>query len=215
MPKRLDIPIGSKYNRLTFIEEMPPEIQHNKEKITPLRKAKCLCDCGNTVTVRLVELVKGRVKSCGCQRIDSAKKGDSGRKHGKCGTRLYITYMGMLARCYDEDNGRYPYYGGRGIIMCDEWKNDFISFYNWAVNNGYTDDLTIDRINNDGIYEPSNCRWATHKEQMNNNRRNVLIDFNGETKTLMQVCEILGISYKKTHHRIRKFKWDINRALYE
>ena len=93
------------------------------------------------------------------------------RSHEKCNTRLYNIYNNMRQRCCNENRHDYPRYGGRGIKVCNEWKNNFQAFYDWAVDNGYSDDLTLDRIDNDGNYEPSNCRWATYSEQRINQRR--------------------------------------------
>ena len=109
--------------------------------------------------------------------------------------RLYRIWTDMKRRCYDEKRSEYKNYGGRGIEICQEWKNSFEAFRNWATENGYTDELTIDRIDVNGNYEPSNCRWATLKEQANNMRTNTMITYKGETKTLAQWAESFGINY--------------------
>ena len=108
----------------------------------------------------------------------------------------------MKARCYNANNPYYYNYGGRGISICDEWLNDFSSFYNWAVNNGYKDTLFIDRINNNGNYEPSNCRWVTPKENSNNKRNNIYIAYKGETHTMSQWAEILQMSESTLRNRM-------------
>ncbi|WP_299831683.1 hypothetical protein [uncultured Metabacillus sp.] len=110
-------------------------------------------------------------------------------KHRMTGTRLYKIWDGMKYRCYKEDSTHYHNYGGRGISVCDEWREDFMNFYNWAMENGYEEELQIDRIDNDGNYEPSNCRWATRKEQGNNRRTCVYITIDKETKTAIQWAE--------------------------
>ena len=120
------------------------------------------------------------------------------------GTRIYETWQDMKRRCYNKQNARYDRYGGRGITVCDEWLNNFQSFYDWAISNGYSDDLTIDRIDNDGNYEPSNCRWSTAKEQCNNRGSNINITIGNATKSLMCWCEIFNVDYKKVYARYKR-----------
>lgn len=121
----------------------------------------------------------------------------------------------MRARCYDKNNERYPRYGGRGISVCDEWRTSYISFKQWALNNGYIDGLTIERIDLDGNYEPENCCWKTIKEQSNNRSTNINITYNDETKNLMQWSEQTGIPYDTLQYRICDAEWDVERALTE
>lgn len=112
------------------------------------------------------------------------------------GTRLYYIWQGIKKRCYNTNDARYHRYGGRGITVCEEWITDYINFHNWAIENGYSEDKTIDRIDNDGNYEPSNCRWSTNKEQCNNRSSNIKITIGNATKTLTEWCEIFEIDFQ-------------------
>lgn len=135
-------------------------------------------------------------------------------KHGLSNTRLHRIWHSMYCRCYYSSTNQYKNYGGRGIKVCEEWKHmqGFINFYNWAMNNGYKENLTLDRINNDGNYEPSNCRWATKKEQSNHRTNNVYYTFNGETKTSKQWCEIYNVSQTTLLDRLKR-GWSLEEAL--
>ena len=131
-------------------------------------KWHCKCDCGNESIASTSNLRNGNTTSCGCfgkeQRVKSVTK------HGKCQTRVYRIWKAMHTRCYNEGFFAYKYYGGRGITICDEWKDNFQAFYDWAMANGYAENLTIDRIDSNGNYEPSNCQWATMEAQNKNKR---------------------------------------------
>jgi hypothetical protein len=118
-------------------------------------------------------------------------------------SRIYREWSGMKARCHCSNDKKYKHYGGRGISVCDEWKESFEVFMKWSLENGYTDNLTLDRINVNGNYEPGNCRWITHKEQMNNTRSNRFIEFNGTTMTLSQWSKKTGIGVSTIHARLK------------
>ena len=130
----------------------------------------CVCDCGNCVEIRGGDLQSGRTRSCGCLRADSAKETHS--IHGKAHSKIHFVWLSMKNRCFNNKAQGFRNYGGRGIRVCDEWKNDFQSFYDYVSQLPHfgEDGYSIDRINNDGNYEPGNVRWATQKEQVNNRR---------------------------------------------
>lgn len=166
---------------------------------------RCKCKCGNEKVVVGSELKRGKTKSCGCMNETI---------NGLYKSRLYRIHHMMKCRCYTESTTAYPIYGGRGIKICDEWlgKNGFMNFYKWAMKNGYEDNLSIDRIDVNGNYEPDNCRWATHKEQSNNTRSNHIIEFNGESLTVIQWARRLGLNHNTLYKRLRK-GWTIEEAL--
>ena len=134
-------------------------------------------------------------------------------KHGLRNTRLYRIWAGMKNRCYNQNDSHYSRWGAKGIVVCDEWKNDFQAFYDWAICHGYSDELTRDRIDNDGNYSPDNCRWATVKEQ-NCNKKNVkFIEFNGESKLLDEWAEVLNIKPKTLWMRLYFYNWPVKKHL--
>lgn len=128
-------------------------------------------------------------------------------------TRLYYIWSHMKQRCYNENETNYHKYGARGIKVCGEWLDDFMAFRKWALSNGYRDDLTLDRIDFNGNYEPSNCRWATYIQQANNTRKNHLLTFNGETHTLTEWSRIVKIKRPTIERRINKYGWSVEEAL--
>lgn len=155
--------IGMRFGRLTVIQEA--------EKPSATRNAYwiCQCDCGNvTKPIFDSSLRLGRTKSCGCLHKEGLIKRNT--THGKYHTKLHGVWNCMKQRCGNPNNHKFKDYGGRGITVCDQWANSFEDFYKWAIENGYSEGLSIDRINVDGNYEPSNCRWATAKEQRHNRR---------------------------------------------
>lgn len=135
-------------------------------------------------------------------------------KHGCRHTRLFSVWANIKSRCFNENASHYNRYGARGIVICEEWRNNFKAFYDWAMVNGYTDELTIDRIDNNGNYCPENCRWVTVKEQSRNKSTNHLFTVFGITKSLIEWCEKYHIHYKTVRDRLKR-GWDIERALTE
>ena len=180
---------GQRFGRLVAIES----VGRDKQGYVIWR---CHCDCGNEKNVSTKNLGKG-TESCGCLARELTIRRLT--KHGKCHSRIYETYRGMVDRCNSPNTHEYENYGGRGIKVCDEWM-DFQNFYDWAMANGYNEDAersqcTIDRMDVNGDYEPSNCRFVTMKTQQRNRRNNVLITYNGETHCLSEWAEIAGLRY--------------------
>ncbi len=164
----------------------------------------CQCECGNYCIRSYSALTKAVSKSfiisCGCTYKSPRKV------HGMCTSRIYNIRINMIDRCYNTSATIYSYYGGRGITVCDEWvdkENGFMNFYNWAMSSGYTDELTIDRINVNGNYEPSNCRWFTMKQQSNNKRSNIIFYVNGKSITTTEVSIKNNISLGTIYRRIK------------
>ncbi|MDQ0492767.1 hypothetical protein [Paenibacillus brasilensis] len=162
----------------------------------------CLCECGEKALVRTDSLTKGLVKSCGCLKKEQDMKNlTANHSHKSSKTRLYQIWSGMKKRCYNPGDSSYERYGARGIKVCESWREDFGSFKVWALANAYSDDLTIERIDNEKCYTPENCKWAGNKEQSRNRRSNIKVDFQGEQITLMELSEITGVGYKVLNAR--------------
>lgn len=168
----------------------------------------CRCACGIEKPVYANSLLSGKSISCGCNQSEIARKtcGDMFRTHGDSKSRLYHIWAGIKKRCYNPQSSNYQNYGGRGITMCDEWKEDYACFQTWALTNGYDDGLSIDRIDVNGDYSPDNCRWVDQKAQSNNRRNNVRIMYNGELHTIAECAELTGISYASLHKQLSKGK---------
>lgn len=199
--------MGQRFGRLTVTAQAEAHITTGGER---KRCWVCICDCGNTSLATTQDLRKGDKRSCGCLKRDL----DVARAivHGKSGTHLYNVWKAMRRRCSDARQSDYKDYGGRGIRVCEEWSDNYLAFECWALNNGYKNGLTIDRIDTNGNYTPSNCRWATHQEQCNNRRSNVLYENDGVIHNIKTWSEISGIPYNTLYMRLRKHG-DIKRAL--
>lgn len=170
----------------------------------------CQCDCGQKTIVRTYNLKNNITKSCGCFVKENTSKMFT--KHGNSRLRLYKIWCNMRSRCLSEKNKNFKNYGGRSITVCDEWKNDFKAFYNWAMNNCYQDNLTIDRADVNGNYDPSNCLWIPKEKQNRNQRTNHNITYYGETHCLTEWAEILGIKRSVLSSRINTYGWSIEQA---
>ena len=184
---------GNRYGRLTVLERASNANNGQAQWL-------CKCDCGNECVVTGSNLRRGRQVSCGCYFVDMVSKNDVPSEYKA--TRLYTIWQRMLYRCTNKNSNRYYRYGGRGIKVCSEWSEDFMSFYQWAMSHGYKDSLTLDRIDFNGDYTPSNCRWATAKEQMRNREDNHLITYNGETKCVTEWSEQYGLNAQTIFTRI-------------
>jgi hypothetical protein len=171
------------------------------------------CDCGVEKIVLAYQLRSGRTKSCGCLRVELSTINNT--KHGLKSHPLYQVFQKMKDRCYGVNNPAYKSYGGRGIGICDEWLNSFLSFYTFAINNGWQQGLDIDRENNNGNYEPSNCRFVTRRTNCFNKRNNVSIEYNGKFYTTFELEQINGISSNRILRRIRDYGWTVDRAISE
>jgi hypothetical protein len=196
---------GKKYGMLTVIRRA-------ENAPNGIVRWECKCDCGNVVIVRGGNLKNGSVKSCGCL-INISNKSRS--KHGMSQTRLYQIWINMKARCYHKTHPSYKTYGARGIKICNEWLDSFLTFAEWALANGYQDDLTIERIDNDKNYEPDNCKWIDLKNQANNRGSNIKITYKNETQNLSEWCKIYNKDYRLVYNRIHKYKWSFERAIFE
>lgn len=181
--RKLIILPGKKYNRLTIISEIS---QRNARRIF-----FCRCDCGNEGIYELIKLTTGNTKSCGCLKRDSGVK--YATKHGLADSHIYRCYNSMKARCLNPKNKSFKHYGGRGIIICDEWLDSFDNFSQWAFENGYSEGLTIERDNVNGNYEPNNCKWIPTSEQNGNKRNSRWVVIDGEKMTTTTAAKIFNI----------------------
>jgi len=202
MPKgqKLVINPGDKYGRFTVLRE---ESGYKK------RHFFCRCECGNKKTVRLDSLRNGNIVSCGCYNKEISIKANT--KHGMQKERIYRIWQAMKQRCFNKKNSHYKNYGGRGITVCEEWLS-FDAFKNWAYENGYQDDLTIERIDVNGIYKPTNCTWLGSDEQKRNTTVSKKLYHDGREMTLRQWAKEVGISASTLSTRLKK-GWTLEQAL--
>lgn len=212
MSKFIDL-TGQRFGRLVVIERVG--VAKSGHALW-----SCVCDCGNHHTTTSNQLHSG-AKSCGCLQRERAaeaarsRKGvPSHKKHviGQEHYRLHQCYKDMLNRCYNKNNRSFSRYGSRGIEVCSDWRKDFYLFRDWALKNGYSDNLTLDRIDVNGNYEPANCRWVTPKVQNNNRGNNRIVQYKGETMTLHELSEKCGIAYKTLWARVN-YGWSISAAV--
>lgn len=195
--------IGATFGRWTIVEYLGRN--KNSKKLF-----QCICSCGTKRAVLLESLKRNKSTSCGCLRLERAA--DAKTKHNGRYTRLYNIWAKMKARCQNENDRNYKNYGARGITVCDEWNKSFDTFRTFALDNGYNDSLSIDRINVNGNYEPSNCRFVDMKTQQNNRSNNRLITLDNKAMTLSELCDIYKIDYEVARMRLNR-GWTIERIL--
>lgn len=171
---------------------------------------KCSCSCGKETIVERHSLVSGNTRSCGCLHKEQLIKRNY--KHGERYTRLYKVWVSMRERC-SVHSIKYKQWEGRGIKVCADWQNSFCKFKEWAVNNGYKDTLTIDRIDVNGNYEPTNCRWISMQEQQYNKTNTRFFEYKGQKKCLAEWAEIFGINKPTLYNRVYNCGWSIEKAL--
>lgn len=193
---------GKRFSRLVV---MPKYITEKG-----IRKYLCICDCGKEVYVSAANLTSGNTKSCGCLSKEVARKRLV--SHGHSRSRIYNIWIKMIDRCENQKSKSFEKYGKNGITVCKEWHN-FKLFFDWAISNGYDDNLTIDRINGSGNYEPNNCRWATYEEQANNTKKNLIYVVDGKRGTLAELARCYDMPYKLVYQRVVRYHWDIETAL--
>lgn len=195
--------IGNRYNKLTALKKTG-QLEGKSSYIYYL----FLCDCGKKVLVAGSLVLSSRRKSCGC-----LKKTPPSQTHGMSYSRVYKIWQNIKKRCYKKTENNYKNYGGKGVVMCKEWLNEPMCFIGWALKNGYKDNLTIDRINNNGNYEPTNCRWVTKYVQANNTSTNRYISYKDKTKTLAQWAKEYKINRNTLRKRIESNKYSMHEAL--
>lgn len=199
---------GQKYGKLKIINLHHVEKKKVKNKTRIINRNYeyylCKCDCGKECIVIKNSLTNGLTRSCGCLQKDILRTIHTNNKKldNLYNTRLHRIWSNMKTRCFNKNFSQYKDYGGRGIKVCEEWNNDFINFYNWAINNGYQENLSIDRINVNGNYEPNNCRWLTIQEQ-NNNKRDKNILYNNKLYNITEFCKIKNIS-RTTYYKYKR-----------
>jgi hypothetical protein len=194
---------GRTFGRLTVLRRILP---NSRGKV----KWVCRCVCGKSVVVAGTALKSGNTTSCGCYNREQCRL--RGMLHGQCGSKIYSTYHGIIARCYNKEAGSYPDYGGRGIKVCDRWREGFENFYS-DMGDPPTPDHSIDRIDCNGDYEPGNCRWADWETQCNNKNNTRFLEFAGESKSITQWSHSLGMAKLTLYDRVTKLGWSAEKAL--
>ena len=207
--RRIDYKKGCVIGELTYIEDVESYTSPHGDKC---RQAKFLCRCGEVFIARIGHVKNGNIKSCGCYQKEMVSKANT--KHGESNSPLYCVWRSIKSRCYYKSSPSYPYYGERGIKMCIGWSRNFYDFKQWAIKNGYEDGLTIDRIDVNGHYTPSNCQFITRAENARFTRRTKLTWADVKTIRLLQdgatpkeLAERFGVSPSNISHIINYKTW--------
>jgi hypothetical protein len=199
--KKIDL-TGQRFGKLLVVKEVEPRIGFDRGNLVKKYNWLCLCDCGGSANRLLSSLRSGRAISCGCISKDSTLKKNYIHGEGKKGSKEYRAWLKIKGRCYCKTDAKYKDYGGRGIKVCDRWMYSYVNFLH-DMGRRPDDKHSIERINNNGDYEPSNCRWATLTEQAQNKRTSIVIEMGGIAMGLAQWCKELGFKYEPTRRKIR------------
>lgn len=194
---------GRKFGRLT--------VASRGDAIRGVRHWNCVCECGRVCTVSEGNLKSSHTRSCGCLQREAASKAST--RHKEVNTHLYIVWADMKSRCKNPNNNGFHLYGGRGIAVCEEWE-DYLAFRKWAHENGYSDELSLDRIDPNGNYEPANCRWILPCEQALNKRNTFYLTINGETKPAKVWALESGTKYETIFMRKKYLDWNDHDAVF-
>lgn len=200
---------GQRFTRLVAVKDVGPKTKKG------VHYWQCICDCGNIVEVDVTSLKSGNTQSCGCYGKEQRKIATQ-KKFTKYGGltkhALYRTWTHMKQRCVNPRDRAYKHYGGRGIYVVDDWSTDFMAFYNWSIENGWADGLTLDRIDNDGPYAPWNCRWTSMAVQCRNRRNSKIIEYNGKIQNLVDWSKEYNIDFGLLSWRLKQ-GWPMEEAL--
>lgn len=195
MPERIKVKTGDRYGRLAIVDEI---VRREKGRFF-----LCQCDCGSESVVRLGHLRNGHTKSCGCLQSEAIVT--TATTHGLYSHPLHSVWAGMKQRCNDKNDQSYERYGGRGIAVCQKWNKSFKAFHSWGIANGYQKGLTIERVDNNGSYEPSNCMWIPQSEQSKNTRRCIHIEVNGVSfQTLTDAANYFNVNINTAYARLKR-----------
>ena len=204
-----------KYNKedhignCTFLEEAGYKIDSNSNKKRRIAKFRCMC--GNEFIASISNVKRGNTTSCGCYNNRKAK--ETNTKHGLSTHPLYGQWQNIKNRCYNKNILEYKSYGAKGIKVCEEWKNNFMPFYNWAQDNHWELGLQVDRIDGTGNYEPNNCRITTCLQQSRNRKNNINIFLNGKSMCLKDYCAELNVNYNMVRYRFKDLNWSLEKSI--